>query len=144
LAVSREGHEPRDAPRLVPFDGGFVVNVFIVDDSVIASRMVQQLLAAYPDVVIVGESRSAEDGFALIDALAPDLVVMDWSMPGMSGVEATAELRRRRPELRVVGFTSTSDPSVHEAFMAAGATAVFAKSEAMALREYLVAAAAVG
>jgi DNA-binding NarL/FixJ family response regulator len=128
----------------VAFDRGFGVNVFIVDDSVIATRMVCALLAGYRDVVVVGESRSAEDGFGLIDALAPDLVVMDWSMPGMSGIEATAELRRRRPELRVVGFTSTADPSVHDAFIAAGATAVFAKSEAAALREYLVAAATVG
>jgi DNA-binding NarL/FixJ family response regulator len=128
----------------VPVDGGVLVKLFIVDDSAIACRMVRALFAASPDVVIVGDARSAEDGLALIDALAPDLVVMDWSMPGMSGVEATAELRRRRPELRVVGFTSTADPSVQEAFVAAGATAVFAKSEAMALREYLVAAAAVG
>jgi DNA-binding NarL/FixJ family response regulator len=128
----------------VPFAGGVVVNVFIVDDSVIACRMVRQLLAAYPDVAIVGESRSAEDGFALIDALAPDLVVMDWSMPGMNGIEATAEVRRRRPEMRVVGFTSTDSPTVHEAFIEAGATAVFAKDEGMALRDFLLAAAAVG
>jgi DNA-binding NarL/FixJ family response regulator len=125
-------------------DGALLVKLFIVDDSAIACRMVRALFAASPDVVIVGDARSAEDGLALIDALAPDIVVMDWSMPGMSGVEATAELRRTRPEVRVVGFTSTDDRSVHEAFIEAGATAVFAKHEGIALREYLLAAATVG
>src|SRR3954470_7142333 len=80
---------------------------------------------------------------APIDVLAPDVVVMDWSMPGMSGIEATAELRRTRPELRVVGFTSTDDRIVHEAFLEAGATAVFAKEHALDVREYLLATAAV-
>jgi len=125
-------------------DDGCVVKVFIVDDSAIARRMVRALLGESPDVVIVGEAPSAEDGFAAIDELAPDLVVMDWSMPGMNGIEATAEVRRRRPEMRVVGFTSTDSPTVHEAFIEAGATAVFAKDEGMALRDFLLAAAAVG
>src|SRR3954467_14105351 len=123
---------------------GRTMRLLIVDDSPIARQMVRRLVDGAAGVEVVGDADSGEEGLEACAALAPDLVVMDWSMPGMSGVEATAEVRRRRPELRVVGFTSTSDPSVHEAFMAAGAPAVFARSEAMALREYLVAAAAVG
>src|SRR3954452_22580031 len=125
-------------------DDDFVVKVLIVDDSAIMCRMVRALLAASPDVVVVGEAPSAEDAFPLIARLAPDVVVMDWSMPGMNGIEATAELRRTQPDVRVVGFTSTDDRCVHEAFIAAGATAVFAKEDAMALSDYLLAAATVG
>jgi DNA-binding NarL/FixJ family response regulator len=119
------------------------VKVFVVDDSAIVRSMMGALLAAFPDVVVVGEAGSAEACFSPIETLAPDVVVMDWSMPGMNGIEATAELQRTRPEVRVVGFTSTDDRGVHQAFIAAGATAVFAKEDAMALRDYLLAAAAV-
>jgi DNA-binding NarL/FixJ family response regulator len=120
------------------------VKVLVVDDSAVARRMVAALLAASPDIVVVGEASSAEACFPAIERLAPDLVVMDWSMPGMNGIEATAELQRTRPGVRVVGFTSTGDRAVHTAFVAAGATAVFAKEDAMALRDHLLAAAAVG
>lgn len=116
----------------------------MVDDSAVVRRMVGALLAASPEVLVVGEASSAEACFSAIESLAPDVVVMDWSMPGMNGIEATAELQRTRPDARVVGFTSTDDRSVHEAFIAAGATAVFAKEDAMALRDHLLAAAAVG
>jgi DNA-binding NarL/FixJ family response regulator len=129
---------------VVLLNRGSVVKVFIVDDSAVIRRMVGALLAAFPDVLVVGEASSAEACFSPIEALAPDVVVMDWSMPGMSGIEATAELQRTRPDVRVVGFTSTDDSGVHAAFMAAGAAAVFAKEDAMALRDYLLSAAAVG
>lgn len=130
-------------PRLAQRDAPFVLKVFLVDDSAVARGMMHALLDASHGAVIVGEAHSAEDCFVPIDMLAPDVVVMDWSMPGMSGIEATAELRRTRPELRVVGFTSTDDPTVHEAFINAGATAVFAKEDALGVREYLLATAAV-
>ena len=120
------------------------MKVFVVDDSAVVRRVVRALLAVLPDVVVVGEASSAEACFSPIETLAPDVVVMDWSMPGMNGIEATAELQRTRPEVRVVGFTSTDDRCVHEAFIAAGASAVFAKEEALALREYLLAVAPVG
>ena len=120
------------------------MKVFVVDDSAVIRRMVAALLATSADVVLVGEASSAEACFSPVAELAPDVVVMDWSMPGMNGIEATAELQRTRPDGRVVGFTSTDDRCVHEAFIAAGATAVFAKEDAMALRDHLLGAAAVG
>ena len=124
-------------------DRGSAVKIFVVDDSAVIRRTMRALLAALPDVAVVGEASSAEACFSPIETLAPDVVVMDWSMPGMNGIEATAELQRTRPEVRVVGFTSTDDPCVHQAFIAAGATAVFAKQDAMALRDHLLATATV-
>src|SRR3954452_9353587 len=159
-AASPRRHPPRERPlavappcrpgrsrcalRLPARRSGSVMNVFVVDDSAVVRRMMGALLAAVPDVVVVGEASSAEACFSPIETLAPDVVGIDWSMPGMNGIEATAELHRTRPQVRVVGFTSTDDRCVHEAFIAAGPSAVFAKADAMALRDHLLAAATVG
>ena len=117
------------------------MRVFPVDDSAAGCRMVRALLARCPYVVVAARparrrtaSRSSHVGarcrrHGLLDA-------------GVNGVEGTAELCRTRPELRVVGFTSADDRHVR-GFMAAGVSAVFAKDDAIALRDYLRAAAAV-
>jgi NarL family two-component system response regulator LiaR len=118
------------------------MRLLIVDDSAVACEMVRRLLERAADVEIVGTAASGEEGLEACAALAPDVVVMDWSMPGMSGIEATAEVRRRHPGIDVVAFTSTRDREVRDAFLAAGATAVFAKENALELRDHLVRLAA--
>jgi two-component system, NarL family, response regulator LiaR len=114
------------------------MRLLIVDDSPVACEMVRRLLEGAANVEIVGTAGSGEEGLEACAALAPDVVVMDWSMPGMSGIEATAEVRRRHPEIEVVAFTSTREREVHDAFLAAGATAVFAKDDALELRDHLL------
>ena len=118
------------------------MRVLIVDDSPVAAQLVRRLLDGGAGVEIVGEAGSGEEGIEACDALMPDTVVMDWSMPGMNGIEATAEICRRHPGIEVVGFTSTRDSNVHDAFRDAGATAVFAKDCVPQLRDYLLRAAA--
>jgi len=118
------------------------MRLLIVDDSPIARQMVRRLVDGAAGVEVVGDADSGEEGLEACAALAPDLVVMDWSMPGMSGVEATAEVRRRHPRVEVVGFTTSLERDVHDAFLAAGATAVFAKDSALELREHLLRVAA--
>jgi len=113
------------------------VRVFIVDDSPIARRMLRRVLADLDDFDVVGEALSAEDCLGRVADLAPDVVVMDWQMPGMNGADATRELLARYPLMRVVGFTSSGPGESRQAFLDAGASEVFRKEHALHLRDYL-------
>jgi two-component system, NarL family, invasion response regulator UvrY len=113
------------------------MRLFIVDDSAIARRMLSLVLDDLSDVVVVGEATSGEEALARIREARPDVVVMDWQMPGMNGVEATMRLLAEHPHIHVVGFTSSGEPGTHLAFLDAGAVTVFSKEQAFELRDFI-------
>jgi two-component system, NarL family, invasion response regulator UvrY len=78
------------------------VRVVIVDDQPPfrdAARLVFDLLDEFD---VVGEATSGEEALAMVEALSPDLVLMDINLPGMSGVEATRRLRELHPDVVAV------------------------------------------
>jgi DNA-binding NarL/FixJ family response regulator len=113
------------------------VRVFVVDDSPTARRMLHLVLADRDGLDLVDEAVSAEDCLARVAGVAPDVVVMDWQMPGMNGADATRELLARHPDIAVVGFTSSGSDETRQAFLDAGASEVFPKERALDLRDYL-------
>ena len=68
------------------------MNVLIVDDSRLARTELRHLLLAFPDVTVVGEARHADEARAQIQALKPDLLLLDVQMPGQTGFELLASL----------------------------------------------------
>jgi DNA-binding NarL/FixJ family response regulator len=111
--------------------------VLVVDDSPTARRMLRLVLSELPGLVIVGEAASGEECLARVDDLTPDVVIIDWQMPGIDGAQATKDVLARHPHVRVVGFTSSAETQTRQAFLDAGAAAVIAKRDAMKLRDYL-------
>ena len=120
------------------------MRVLLVDDSPLVSRVVGELVARVPTLALVGVATTAEGAIRRLPTLRPDVVIMDSRLPGMSGVAATAELRRRQPHVHMVGFTASVESALHDAFLGAGAAAVFTKDNALALRDYLERRAAGG
>jgi DNA-binding NarL/FixJ family response regulator len=79
-----------------------VTKIFLVEDHPLFRMGIRLSLATYAEFTIVGEAGNARDAFSAIDAHHPDIVVMDVSLPGMDGVIATREIRRRSPRTRVL------------------------------------------
>ena len=84
------------------------MRVLLVDDHALVRSAIRQALEA-PDVMVVGEARSAEEALEMAPRLRPDLVLLDIDLPGMTGIEAVRELAPRLPDTRVVMLTVSTD-----------------------------------
>ncbi len=84
------------------------VDVLLVDDHAVVRAGYGRLLKSAPGITVLGEADSGEMAYRMVSARPFDVVVMDVSLPGMSGIEACSRLRRCRPATRVLVF------SVHE------------------------------
>lgn len=102
--------------------------VVVVDD-VARVRTLARALAEGVGCEVVGEADDGPAGVQLCAELEPDIVVMDWQMPTMSGIEATRHITEQAPTVHVIAYTSTDDPLVFEAFRDAGALAWASKSD---------------
>jgi len=98
-----DGHSTQ--PTRLHHEGATVTKVFLVDDHPLFRAGIRQSLAPYMEFCIVGEAGNARDAFVAIDTHRPDIVVMDVALPGMDGVIATREIRRRTPRTRVLIFS---------------------------------------
>lgn len=87
------------------------------------------LLGMRPDVEVVAAVENGNDVVGLCRRHEPDVVVMDYRLPGMNGVEATAKLRRECPDVSVVCLTASANLREMEALKEAGAVACLSKDE---------------
>ena len=117
-----------------------VLRVALVDDHADIRRLIGVLVAAAGHQV-VGEAADGREGVAVVLGCMPDLVIMDWQMPEMDGVEATRQICRQAPTIRVIAFSSANDPSTRTAFLDAGAVAYHDKGDITGLEASIARAA---
>jgi DNA-binding NarL/FixJ family response regulator len=80
--------------------------VMIVDDHPVVRKGLASFLGHEPDIEVVGMADSGEQALEMAAELHPDIVLMDLSMPGMGGIEATRRLVETEPSTRVMMLTS--------------------------------------
>lgn len=125
----RSGLARRDTREVRPdaaFDAvssmvGDTVRVLIVDDSAVFREGLISLLATIPQITVVSEADSGEGGIERALALHPDVVLMDLSMPGAGGVQATSDLVAASPHIAVLVLTMDEQDESVFAAMQAGA-----------------------
>ena len=82
------------------------IKILIVDDHALLRRGLATLFRLQKDIAVIGEAANGIEAVSQADALKPDVVVMDLSMPVMDGVEATKQIRLSHPEMKVLIMTT--------------------------------------
>jgi DNA-binding NarL/FixJ family response regulator len=112
-------------------DGAQVkISVLLVDDHAVVREGYKRLLEKRGNIVVVGEAESAAEAHEQFNKLAPQVVVMDISLPGISGIEAMRRMLARKPETRVLIFSMHEDLIYAERSLQGGACGYVTKASA--------------
>ena len=104
--------------------------VLLVDDNSAVRSLVRQLFELEPDYEIAGEAENGQDAVEKAENLKPDLIILDLSMPVMTGLDAAPLLRKLLPDTRIILFTVQQGSEVERLARAAGIHAVVPKDQA--------------
>ena len=106
------------------------IRVVIVDDHAILREGVRALLALHPDLEVVGEAADGKDAIARVEALDPDVVLMDIAMPGLGGIEASLELKKLGKRARILILSQYEDREYVRRLLKAGVSGYVLKKSA--------------
>lgn len=85
------------------------IKLLLADDHAMVRKGLQVFLSTQPDLVLVGEATNGQEALDQVNALSPDVVLLDLNMPVLNGIETTKQLKRSHPNVKVIVLTSFSD-----------------------------------
>jgi DNA-binding NarL/FixJ family response regulator len=121
------------------------LRIVLADDHATVRQGLRLLIDAQPDMTVIGEAGDGGAAIQQVGELAPDVVVMDISMPGINGLNATRLLRHKHTDVRIVALTRYSDDAYLQELLRAGVAGyVLKQSASIELLQAIRAAAAGG
>jgi len=106
------------------------IRILVVDDHAIVRDGIRALLALAQDMSVVGEAASGRAAIAQARSLSPDVILMDIAMPDLGGLEATVEIRKARPDARILILSQYADAEYVRRFLRAGVAGYVLKKAA--------------
>ena len=106
------------------------IRVLLADDHAVLRAGLKLLLSAQPDIEVVGEAADGGEAMAKARELRPDVILMDLTMPGIGGSEATGRIKDENPGIKVLVLTMHDDPSYLRQLLKAGASGYVVKKSA--------------
>src|SRR5512134_2152023 len=103
------------------------IRVLIVDDHSLVREGIVALLKYHNDVEVVGEAADGREAIDAAEKLHPDVILMDIAMPGLGGLEATLEIKKRNPEIKVLVLSQYDDREYVSRFLKANVSGYILK-----------------
>lgn len=117
------------AERVANSAGGLGIRLLVVDDHpIFRAGLCEQLAGGAEGIEIVGEAEDGEKAYEKTAALRPDVVLMDWHMPVLSGLEATQKIKKDFPETKVIALSATAEIDRIRKILHAGANGYLLKT----------------
>ena len=106
------------------------IRIFLADDHLILREGIRSLLEKVPDIAVVGEAGEGGEAVAKVEQLVPDVVLMDITMPGLNGLEATRQIKQKTPQVKVLILTMHETAQYLSGMLKAGASGYVVKTTA--------------
>jgi len=103
------------------------IQILIADDHSLVREGISALLKPYPEVSIVGEASNGKEAIEKASTLRPDIILMDIAMPGLGGLEATLEIKKKHPEIKIIVLTQYDDAEYVSRFLKSGVSGYILK-----------------
>lgn len=110
------------------------VRVYVVDDTAHVRKMLVQMLEL-SGFDVVGQAASGEEAVVEVNEADPQVVVVDYSMPGMNGIDTARTIRAERPDQAIILYTAYLDPDVEREATEAGVSLCVGKIEGLTTLE---------
>jgi two-component system response regulator NreC len=104
------------------------IRVFLADDHLILREGIRLLLGKVPDIEVIGEAGEGGEAVAKVEQLVPDVVLMDVTMPGLNGLEATEQIKQKTPQVKVLILTMHETDQYLSRMLRAGASGYVVKT----------------
>ena len=108
---------------------GRPIRILLVEDNQVFREALELLLGMRADLEVVASVGDGSEVVAAVERFKPEVVLMDYRLPGMDGVQATAAVREAHPDVAVVCLTASANAREIEALYEAGATACLTKDQ---------------
>ncbi len=96
-----------------------IIKIVLAEDHTILREGLKALLSSDPQFEIIGEAADGRESVRCVEKLGPNLILMDLSMPRMSGMEAIREIKKRCPDIRIIALTvHKTDEYLHTSLQA--------------------------
>src|SRR5919198_3517728 len=110
------------------------VRVFVVDDTAHVRKMLVQMLEL-SGFDVVGQAASGQEALASVEEADPEVIVVDYKMPGIDGIATAREIRSHRPDQAIILYTAYLDDALQKEAAAAGVSLCVGKIEGLTTLE---------
>jgi DNA-binding NarL/FixJ family response regulator len=108
-----------------------MTSVLIVDDNLMVRKVMRHFFETLPDWKVGGEAEEGAEAVKKAAELKPDLILLDFSMPNMNGIEAASVLKKMLPDVHIIVFTIFDDALGSSLVSAVGVDLVVPKAEGL-------------